>query len=79
LIWRECRVPEGTVSEFSWEPHVLKLQDKMGFDHVHPCFFPNRLLSGGSGVKLCYMLPSFDISFSFHGKSKVENDMKAEI
>jgi hypothetical protein len=30
--------------------------------------FSDRLLSGQSGVELCYQLPSWDMSCTFHGE-----------
>jgi hypothetical protein len=41
----------------------------MGFSHAHPCFF-EHLVSRESGAKLCYLLPSWDVSFSFHDEVK---------
>jgi hypothetical protein len=37
-----------------------------GLDGIsHPCFFPDRLVSGEIGARLCYL---WGMSFSFHGE-----------
>jgi hypothetical protein len=42
--------------------------------------FFSFLVSRGSGVKLCYLFPSWDLSFfCFMVKSEAENVMKVEI
>ena len=43
-----------------------------------PMFFSDRLVSGGSGAKHCYLLQSWETSFCFMVKSDAENGMDAE-
>src|SRR4051812_27982628 len=68
ILWPECQVSEGSAGGLPWAPHAWRLLDRMGFGHVHQCFFFDHLVSGGSGAKLCYLLSSWDMSFLFHGE-----------
>jgi hypothetical protein len=63
LIWPKCRIPEGSAGELPWAPHVWRLRHQIGFVVCNHVFF-DCLLLGGSDVKLCYRLPSWDMSFS---------------
>jgi hypothetical protein len=52
--------------------------DQVEFGRAHPCF-SDRSVSGGSVVKLRYLLPSWVMLSSSMVKSEAENAIAAEV